>query len=84
MTDFLQTLDERSDGIGAQDADIIFGTEAGALYTEARMAQATDRRVAFDMLHDFGTPRGTALDFHPVGPTFAVERERGIPAAWHK
>ena len=79
---------ERLRGIGAQDWDICphacgsSDYSAGLLHAHYRRCANDARRRAFDALPDFGTQRGTALDFHPVGVTFQVERERGIPAAW--
>jgi hypothetical protein len=88
--DFLQTLDERSDGIGAADGDkLLRGNEdyswydeAGAMYAEARHFANFHRSRAFDALPDFGTPRGTALDYHPENGAHVTERALGCPVQW--
>lgn len=79
-----------AEGIGAQDRDIVQGSvypfdypyiEAGEAYALARKEANDMRRNAFYAMPDFGTPRGTALDFHPAASfVWDRERERGIPS----
>ena len=83
---------EVAEGIGAQDQDELAVTarqaaevgpwaEAGEVYAHAIREANEMRRIAFANMPDFGTPRGTALDFHPFAQfTWDRERALGIPA----
>jgi hypothetical protein len=92
MTDFLQTLDERAEGIGAQDGDRRvysfsgpYGphrtrTHAGYIYATARREANWNRRRAFDRIPSYAVlePAGN----HTFGATKA-ELRLGCPA-WPK
>jgi hypothetical protein len=82
MTDFLQTLDERSDGIGAADAApaVAFGLSAGYAHTAIRYWANWQRKRAFDRIPAYAVlePAGN----HTFGATEA-ELRLGCPA-WPK
>jgi hypothetical protein len=85
--DFLQTLDERSDGIGAQDGDPTstmttakdpeYRWPAGRAYAAARFWANWNRRRAFDRIPAYAVlePAGN----HTFGATEA-ELRLGCPA----
>jgi hypothetical protein len=88
MTDFLQTLDERSDGIGAADATPIVVKSSksmtggavgsvGAIYVHARIMARWERGRAFDRIPAYAVlePAGN----HTFGATEA-ELRLGCPA----